>query len=124
VETLIPNENLITSEVTNWSFTDRHVRVKIPVQISYNDDPEKAMDLMMEASTISDRVIKDPAPQVRLIAFGESGIDLELRLWIDDPEKGVSNVKSDINLAIWKSFKDEGVSIPFPQRDVHLINKS
>lgn len=121
VETLIPNENLITSEVTNWSYTDRHVRVKIPVQISYADDPEQAMELMLEASNLSDRIIRDPAPQVRLIEFGDNGINLELRLWIDDPEKGVSSVKSDINLAIWKAFKQAGVSIPFPQRDVHLI---
>ncbi len=122
VETLIPNENLITSEVTNWSYTDRHVRVKIPIQISYNDDPEQAMDLMMEASNVSDRIIRDPAPQVRLISFGDNGIDLELRLWIDDPEMGVSNIRSDINLAIWKAFKEAGVTIPFPQRDVHLIS--
>lgn len=122
VETLIPNENLITSEVTNWSFTDRHVRVKIPVQISYDDDPEKAMKLMVEASEANNRILKDPAPQARLLAFGDNGIDLELRLWIDDPEQGVSNVRSDVNLAIWKLFKKTGVSIPFPQRDVHLIN--
>lgn len=121
VETLIPNENLITSEVTNWSFTDRHVRVKIPVQISYDDDPEKAMKLMEEASEANSRILKDPAPQARLIGFGDNGIDIELRLWIDDPEQGVSNVRSDVNLAIWKSFKKAGVSIPFPQRDVHII---
>jgi small-conductance mechanosensitive channel len=122
VETLIPNETLITSEVTNWSFTDRHVRVKIPVQISYDDDPEKAMKLMEEASEANSRILKDPSPQARLIGFGDNGIDIELRLWIDDPEQGVSNVRSDVNLAIWKSFKEAGVSIPFPQRDVHLIN--
>ena len=124
VETLIPNENLITSEVTNWSYTDRHVRIKIPVQISYNDDPEKAMQLIIDAAQVSDRILKDPAPQARLLAFGDNGIDLELRIWLDDPEQGVGSVKSDVNLAIWRSFKEHGVTIPFPQRDVRLVGDS
>lgn len=121
VETLIPNENLITSEVTNWSYSDRHVRIKIKVQISYNDDPEKAMQLLTEAALVSDRILKNPAPQARLIEFGDNGINLELRLWLDDPEEGVGSVKSDVNLAIWRSFKENGITIPFPQRDVHMI---
>ena len=124
VEMLIPNENLITSEVINWSFSDRHVRVKIPVQISYEDDPEKAMALMLEAAASEPRVRKDPAPAARLTGFGESGIDLELRVWIDDPEEGATNVRSNVNLAIWRAFRDAAVTIPYPQRDVHLFNRS
>ncbi len=123
VETLIPNENLITSEVTNWSYSDRHVRIKIKVQISYEDDPEKAMQLIVDAAKASDRILKDPAPQARLIEFGDSGINLELRLWLDDPEEGVGSVKSDINLEIWRSFKENGITIPFPQRDVHMVGE-
>lgn len=122
VETLIPNENLITSEVTNWSYTDRHVRIKIPVQISYDDDPEKAMQLIIDAAQANDRILKDPAPQARLLEFGDNGINLELRIWLDDPEQGVGSVKSDVNLAIWRSFKENGVTIPFPQRDVRIIS--
>lgn len=121
VETLIPNENLITSEVTNWSYTDRHVRIKLPVQISYDDDPEKAMQLIIDAASVNDRILKDPAPQARLLAFGDNGINLELRIWLDDPEEGVGSVKSDVNLAIWRSFKKHGITIPFPQRDVRII---
>ncbi len=124
VETLIPNENLITSEVTNWSYTDRHVRIKIPVQISYDDDPEEAMQLIIDAAMVNDRILKDPAPQARLLEFGDNGINLELRIWLDDPEQGVGSVKSDVNLAIWRSFKEHGVTIPFPQRDVRLIGDS
>lgn len=124
VETLIPNENLITSEVTNWSYTDRHVRIKIPVQISYNDDPEKAMQLIIDAARVNDRILKDPAPQARLLEFGDNGINLELRIWLDDPEQGVGSVKSDVNLAIWRSFKENGVTIPFPQRDVRIIGST
>ncbi|MEE8388635.1 MAG: mechanosensitive ion channel domain-containing protein [Acidiferrobacterales bacterium] len=124
VETLIPNENLITSEVTNWSYTDRHIRIKIPVQISYDDDPEKAMQLIVDAANVNDRILKDPAPQARLLEFGDNGINLELRIWLDDPEQGVGSVKSDVNLAIWRSFKENGVTIPFPQRDVRIIGSS
>jgi len=124
VETLIPNENLITSEVINWSFTDRQVRIKIPVQISYNDDPELAMKLMLDASHANKRVIEDPEPACRLIAFADSGIQLELRVWINDPEQGIAGVRSDINLAIWRAFKEHKITIPYPQRDVHIIEKS
>ena len=123
VETLIPNENLITTDVVNWSYSDKHVRVKIPVQISYADNPEQAMQLMVEACGVSNRVLNKPEPQSRMLAFGESGINLELRLWLDDPEQGVGSVKSDINLAIWKAFKENNITIPFPQRDVHLLDK-
>lgn len=120
VETLIPNENLITSEVINWSYSDRHVRVKIPVQISYGDDPEQAMKLMLDAAGTETRVLKDPPPVCRLMGFGDNGIDLELRVWIDDPQHGVSNVRSAINLAIWRVFKERGITIPYPQRDLYV----
>jgi len=121
VETLIPNENLVTSEVINWSFTDKHVRVRIPVQISYDDDPEQAMAIMEEAATANSRVLTSPAPAVRLMAFADSGIALELRVWLLDPQEGIGNVRSDINLAIWRAFKAAGITIPYPQRDVHII---
>ncbi|HEY5789964.1 MAG TPA: mechanosensitive ion channel domain-containing protein [Gammaproteobacteria bacterium] len=120
-ENLIPNENLITSEVINWSYTDPNVRLKLPVSISYHDDPEQAMALMLEAGTRCARVIPDPEPSVRLMRFADSGIDLELRVWLRDPQNGLGNVRSEINLAIWRAFKEAGITIPFPQRDVHLI---
>jgi len=120
VDTLIPNENLITSEVINWSYTDRNVRLKMPVQISYADDPEKAIALMVEAALTNGRVLKDPPPVGRLIDFGDNGISLELRIWINDPEQGVNNVRSDINIAVWRTFREHHITIPFPQRDVYV----
>lgn len=124
VDTLIPNENLITSEVINWSYSDRNVRLKMPVQISYADDPHQAIELMIQAARQHPRVLSDPEPVGRLMEFGDNGIALELRLWINDPEKGVNNVRSDINLAIWRAFKDNHITIPFPQRDVHVKNQT
>ena len=120
VETLIPNENLVTTDVINWSYSDRHVRVKIPVQISYADDPEQAMAILEAAATANSRVLKNPEPAVRLLKFADSGIELELRVWLIDPQEGVGNVRSDINQAIWRGFKEAGITIPYPQRDVHL----
>jgi len=120
VETLIPNENLITTEVINWSYSDRRVRVKLPVQISYGDDPEQAMEILLKAAKASPRVLTDPPPAARLMGFGDSGIDLELRVWIRDPQQGVANVRSDVNVAIWKGFKEAGITIPYPQQDLHI----
>ena len=119
-ENLIPNENLITSEVINWRYTDPNVRMKIPVQISYGDDPEKALEILLKAAKASSRVLEDPAPAARLMEFADSGIALELRVWYADPENGVANIRSDINLAIWRAFKEAGITIPFPQRDLHV----
>jgi len=123
VETLIPNENLITSEVINWSYSDRLVRMRIPVQISYTCDPELAMQLMVDAGKENSRVMKEPEPQARIIEFGDNGIAIELRVWFTDPEEGMGNLKSDIYLAIWKKFKDSNITIPYPQRDVHIVSQ-
>ena len=120
VEALIPNENLITSEVTNWSYSDRSIRRRLPVSISYRDDPELAMKLMVESALAHPRVIKTPEPVSRLLRFGDNGIELELRIWIEDPENGTANVTSDINLAFWKRFKEHSITIPFPQRDIYI----
>jgi small-conductance mechanosensitive channel len=120
VDTLIPNENIITSEVVNWSYADRPVRLKLPLQISYRDNPREAMALMERAAVTHPRVDTDPPPAARVMGFAESGIELELRFWIRDPEDGVNNVRSDLFLQIWDDFKAAAITIPYPQRDVHL----
>lgn len=118
---LIPNETLLTAEIVNWSYGDKNVRFRLPVQISYQDDPEQAMAIMLEAARGTPRVLAEPEPAVRLLGFGENGIDLELRLWIHDPENGVNNVRSEVYLKIWRGFRAAGITIPYPQRDLHLI---
>lgn len=120
VDRLIPNETFITNEVINWSFSDRNVRLKIPVSISYDNDPERALELLREAAMANPRVLADPEPATRLMSFGDSGIELELRVWIQDPESGMANVRSDINVAIWRAFKAAKIVIPYPQRDLHI----
>ncbi len=120
VDTLIPNENLVTTDVINWSYSDLNVRLKAPISISYNDDPELAMKLMLEAANETPRVLSDPEPAARLMSFGDNGIELECRVWIDDPQNGLSNVRSELNVNMWRKFRDAGITIPFPQRDVYI----
>ncbi|MEM6833190.1 MAG: mechanosensitive ion channel domain-containing protein [Pseudomonadota bacterium] len=119
-EFLIPNEDMITQQVINWSHSDRNVRRKIPVQVAYSSDVELAMQLMLKAADNTDRVLKKPAPNCLLRGFGSDGVDLELRMWIDDPYNGLSNVASKVNLEIWRLFKEHGIEFPFPQRDLHI----
>lgn len=123
VDTLVPNENFIINPVINWSYGGESIRLKLPVQISYEDDPEQAMALIVQAAAGRQRVLDDPAPAARLMGFGESGIDLELRVWVTSPEKGVNNVRSEINLAIWRAFRAHSITMPFPQREVRMLGQ-
>ena len=121
VEAIVPNEVLVSSVVLNESLSSPQVRVSLPVQVSYDSDLEQAMSLMAEAARVQRRVLADPPPQTFVHAFADSGINLELGFWIADPQEGTSQVRSDINLAIWRAFKTAGIEIPFPQREVRLI---
>jgi len=118
VETLVPNQNLITNPVINWSYTDPRVRLKLPVRVSYKNDPEKALALLTKAAEGHSRILREPLPVSRLMAFNENGFDMELRFWIADPQEGVNNVRSDVNRAIWRLFQENGITIPVAQREV------
>jgi small-conductance mechanosensitive channel len=120
VETLVPNQNLITNQVINWSYSDRKVRLKIPVRTSYNDDPELALAVLLQATSCNKRILQDPPAVSRLMAFADHGMELELRFWIADPENGVNNVRSDVNRAIYRLFKENGVTMPVAQREVRV----
>ncbi|HEX3849197.1 MAG TPA: mechanosensitive ion channel domain-containing protein [Steroidobacteraceae bacterium] len=118
IEMLVPNQQLISNAVINWSYTDPRIRLKLPVRVSYRDDPEEALQLLLIACEGQRRVLREPAPVSRLMNFGESGIDLELRFWISDPQEGVNNVRSEVNRAIWRLFRERGITIPVAQREV------
>lgn len=120
-EHLIPNENLITEEVVNWSHSNPNVRIHIPVGVAYNSDIHKVRELLLEAVTQHPRILKNPAPNCLIMEFGDSAIKHEIRAWISDPAVGVSNVKSDVYYKIWDLFKQHNIKIPFPQRDLHII---
>ena len=119
-EHLIPNENLITNEVVNWSHSNPNVRIHIPVNVAYDSDIHKVRELLLQATSQHKRILKNPAPNCLIMGFGDNAIQHEIRAWIVDPEVGVSNVKSDIYYKIWELFQQNNIKIPFPQRDLHV----
>lgn len=123
-EYLIPNEDLITQQVINWSYSSRRIRVKVPFGVSYRSEPQRVMDLVVGSIHGIPRVLGHPEPKCLLVGFGDSSVDLQLRFWIEDPQNGVANVTSDVMLRIWDTLRDNHIEIPFPQRDVHLDTAS
>lgn len=122
IEAVVPNETLVTTTVLNHSYTSRDIRVMVPVSVSYDSDVERALALMEEAARAQPRVLKAPnEPIASLARFGENGMDLELGVWINDPENGQGNLKSALNLAILKLFRANDIRIPSPQRDVNIV---
>ena len=124
VESLVPNELLVSSVVQNESYSDRSVRVALQVQVSYECDVEQAMAIMVDVAKAKPRVLADPAPLALLLSFADSGINLELGFWIQDPEQGTGVIRSEINLAIWRAFKAAGIGIPYPQRELRILKGS
>ncbi len=119
-EYLIPNEEMITQQVVNWSHRNNLARIKLPVPVAYNANVRKALDLMVEAAGKSKRVLKQPAPRALMIAFGDGAIDLELRFWLQDAQNGIRNISSEVILEIWELFREHGIMIPIPRREVHI----
>ncbi len=122
IESIVPNETLVGAVVQNETFTDPKVRIALPVQVSYATDLEKAMAILVEAARNQPRVMTDPAPGAFVEAFADSGINLQLGFWISDPTEGTLGIRSAINLEVWRRFKEEGIEIPFPQREVRVLN--
>jgi small-conductance mechanosensitive channel len=120
IEHLIPNEDLITQRVTNWSYSDDRVRLHVPIGIGYRSDVREAMALSIEAAKAVQRVLETPTPICLLKGFGDSSIDLELRFWIRDPRNGTANVRSEVMLGIWDRFREHAIEFPYPQRDLHI----
>ena len=120
IEHLIPNEELIVQRVENWSYSDDKVRLRIAIGIAYDSDVRKAMQLCVESANSVARVLKDPEPRCQLRSFGDSSVELELRIWIHDPQNGRANVISDVLLNVWDKFHEHGIRIPFPQQDLHI----
>lgn len=120
IEHLIPNETLITEPVSNWTHSDALTRLRVPLGVAYGTDLEMATELACEAAESQERVLNDPAPRCRIMAFGDSSIQLEIRFWIKDASSGVANIKSAVMLELWRQFRDHGIEIPYPQREVRI----
>jgi small-conductance mechanosensitive channel len=120
-ETVIPNESLITSSVTNHSLSNPDNMVGIPIQVAYETDLRQAEAVMIEAARSHPDVLQEPMPVVRLTDFGDNGINMKLLVWFKHPESGSAHLTSDLNWAIWEGFRKAGIDIPFPQRVVRLL---
>jgi small-conductance mechanosensitive channel len=122
IETLIPNEKLITDVVQNHSSFLTRGNARIAVQVSYRCDVERAMQLLVDATQGIERVLQDPAPAALLASFGADGINLELSFWIEDAAKGTGGVRSHVNRAVWRLFSENGIEIPYAQREIRIID--
>lgn len=117
---LIPNELLMTQPVENWSYSSRDVRVRMKIPVGYDSDLRLAQTLIIAAARGNPRVLTDPEPMVWVTGFGERAVEHELRLWIADPEAGLGNIQGEVFMAIWDAFREQGISLPYPQIDVHM----
>ena len=119
-EYLIPNQNLMTSQVENWSYSSRRVAVSIPISVAYGSDIDLVEALLLEAAADVPRVLDDPSPSVVLVTLGPSAIEWSISAWIIDPENGIGAIRSAVLKNAWHLFRERGVEIPYPQQDVHL----
>jgi small-conductance mechanosensitive channel len=121
-EALLPNELLVSTPVTNFTYSDRRSRVGIKVAVAYNTDLKKAMALLVDAAQAHPRALKNPAAAAGITGFGADGIEMEVGLWISDPEQGKGNIQSDVSQVILERFRAAGIEIPYPQREVRVIH--
>jgi small-conductance mechanosensitive channel len=121
-EYLIPNEDLITGQVVNWSHSNDFVRLDIHFGTSYHDDPHRVRAIAIEAAKGVNRVLTHKPPVCHIVGFGDSSVDYILRFWITDPTGGLTNIRGNVFLALWDAFQENGISIPFPQREVRVLN--
>ena len=122
-DVIIPNETLITSAAINHTAIRRRVPIKLPIQVAYETDIREALALMVEIGKKQPRVMQEPPPDAKLVGFAESGIDLNLTVWVPDPENGAGSIPHDIYMALWDEFKKRGISIPYPQREVRILQQ-
>jgi small-conductance mechanosensitive channel len=118
-EFLIPNEDLVTQKVTNWTYTDKNTLVKVIFATNYESDPRRVCQLAIEIAREVPRAIKSKPPGCILSEFGETGMKFALTFWIADPD-GMDNVKSDVMLSLWEAFKREGIKVPYPVRELRV----
>ena len=122
-EYLVPNEDLITNQVVNWSHSNDYVRLDITFGTSYGDDPHLVRKLAIKAAEGAQRVLKSRPAVCHITGFGDSSVDYVLRFWIKDPTGGLTNIRGNVYLALWDTFHEHGISIPFPQREVRMLGE-
>lgn len=119
-EWLVPNEELISQRIVNWSYSHNRLRLLTPIAIDFESDVPLAMTAAVQAALSTPRVLHHPEPVCRLMSFGDSCVNLEMRFWIEDPTNGIINVRSDVLLAVWKAYRDLGIRTRLGHRDLHI----
>ena len=119
VTIIVPNSHFLSQDVTNWSFQESKVRIHVPVGVSYGADVELVAETLLEVGRAHPEVLSDPEPQMQFLAFGDSSLNFDLLVWIEDPTRQYF-VISDLNFAIVQAFRERDITIPFPQRDLHV----
>ncbi len=122
INIIVPNSEFISSKVTNWSYTDRNVRLNIPVGVSYNEDPDRIKDILIEIAQSNKAILEQPKPDVMFVSFGDSSLNFNLRVWSSRYINQPGVLRSELYFEIFRKFKQEGIEIPFPQRDLHIKN--
>ncbi len=120
ISVIVPNAELISSRIVNWSHADRRVRYRVPVGVAYGSDPERVRAVLLDVARTHPGVLADPPPDVILDSFGDSALLFELRVWTDDCQRLPAQFRSDLNFRVLPAFEAHGIEIPFPQRVVHL----
>ena len=116
---IIPNSELVNNQVTNWTLTNREVRLSVPVSVAYGSDIPLVVETLLACAADQKEVVKSPEPQVLFLTFGDSSLDFELRVWVMDVDTRLQ-VKSDLYHQLESKFRELNVVVPFPQRDVHF----
>jgi small-conductance mechanosensitive channel len=122
ISIIVPNSDFISSKVINWSHTDRNIRFNFPIGVSYNEDPQNVKKLLLEVVAENKGILKEPKPDVLFKGFGDSSLDFNLRVWTREYINRPNVLRSQIYYAVFEKFKEHGIEIPFPQRDLHIKN--
>jgi small-conductance mechanosensitive channel len=116
---IVPNSDLITNQLTNWTLDDRNMRIILTVGVAYGSDVPLVLKTLRDCTAENPRILDNPAPLIYFMDFGESSLNFQIRVWIDDIDY-MNNVRSELNQAIDNRFRELGIEVPFPQRDLHL----
>lgn len=121
---IVPNSDFVTGKVTNWSYGDPKVRIRVPIGVAYGTDTERVRRLLLEVAQAHPLVLREPTPEVFFTGFGDSALNLELGVWTADMTSKPRRFRSDLNFAIERKLRENQIEIPFPQRDLHLRSGS
>jgi small-conductance mechanosensitive channel len=122
IDIIIPNSHMISNELINWSYTDNIVRIHVPVGVAYSSDVTLVKETLLEVAKKSEHVLNYPQPEARFLEFGDSSLNFELLVWVDLAKIKIPLIKSIINYAVWDAFREKGIQVPFPQRDIWFRN--